>query len=100
MTEKYPDIAKHMDAVPKENVKSFVLDTEAVAWDKVANKILPFQVLSTRKRKDVAEIDIKVQVCVFAFDLLFLNGESLVRLPFKRRRQLLRDSFTEIEGQF
>jgi hypothetical protein len=42
-------------------------------------------VLSTRKRKDVAEADVKVQVCLFGFDLLYLNGESLVTRPFQVR---------------
>ena len=35
----------------------------------------PFQELSRRKRKDVKVEDITVQVCLFAFDLLYLNGE-------------------------
>jgi|TARA_B110001469_G_C9433426_1_gene220070 DNA ligase-1 len=36
------------------------------------------QVLSTRKRKDADVDDLKVQVCVFAFDMLYLNGELSV----------------------
>ena len=90
MSEKYPDIMETMNLVPKKNVTSFVMDSEAVAWDTEKQHILPFQVLSTRKRKvlhdsgfrsvlmanqDVSTSDIKVQVCVFAFDLLYLNGE-------------------------
>lgn len=59
----------------KESTQSFVLDAEAVAWDPVAGKILPFQELSKRKRKDVKVEDIRVRVCLFAFDLLYLNGE-------------------------
>jgi hypothetical protein len=39
-------------------------------------------------------------VCVFAFDLLYLNGESLVKEPLRRRSQLLRESFETVEGQF
>ena len=54
-------------------MQSCVIDTEAVAWDTEKGEILPFQVLSTRKRKDASESDIKVQVCLFAFDLLYLN---------------------------
>ena len=50
-----------------------MIDGEAVAWDVEKGEILPFQVLSTRKRKDASESSITVQVCVFAFDLLYLN---------------------------
>lgn len=52
-----------------------MLDTEAVAIERSTGKLLPFQELSKRKRKDVKLEDIEVKVCLFAFDLLFLNGE-------------------------
>jgi len=48
---KYPDIVERIPRIAKSDVTSFVLDCEAVAWDKVNQCILPFQVLSTRKRK-------------------------------------------------
>lgn len=41
-----------------------------------------------------------MKVAVFAFDLLYLNGEPLVRKAFKERRELLKKSFKEIEGEF
>lgn len=99
-TSKYPDIIARIEAVKKDTVKSFILDTEAVAWDREKKQILPFQILSTRKRKDANEADIKVQVCVYMFDLLYFNGESLVERPFAERRQLMMENFTECEGEW
>uniref|UniRef100_A0A1A8JS21 DNA ligase n=1 Tax=Nothobranchius kuhntae TaxID=321403 RepID=A0A1A8JS21_NOTKU len=99
-TSKYPDIISRIPKVKKDSVVSCVLDSEAVAWDREKKQIQPFQVLTTRKRKDVDASEIKVQVCVYAFDLLYLNGESLVRQPLCRRRALLRESFSEMEGEF
>ena len=46
------------------------------------------------------EKDIKVQVCVHAFDLLYLNGKSLVREPLRERRRLMHEHFNVVEGQF
>ena len=55
-----------------------MLDAEAVAIDRTSGKLMPFQELSKRKRKDVKVEDIQVRVCLFAFDLLYLNGEVSV----------------------
>lgn len=75
LSKKYPDILAKLNTWVKPETKSFVLDCETVAWDLVEKKVLPFQQLMTRKRKDVKVEDVKVKVCVFAFDLLFYNGE-------------------------
>ncbi|XP_006561015.1 DNA ligase 1 isoform X2 [Apis mellifera] len=99
-TSKYPDIIGRFKNTQGENVKSCILDCEAVAWDNDKKQILPFQILSTRKRKDANESDIKVQVCVFMFDLLYLNGEPLVQQPFIKRRELLKENFKEVIGEW
>ncbi|XP_048690785.2 DNA ligase 1 isoform X2 [Caretta caretta] len=99
-TSKYPDIISRIPKVKKGSLRSCILDAEAVAWDPEKRQIQPFQVLTTRKRKDVEAAEIKVQVCLYAFDILYLNGESLVKEPFSRRRQLLHESFVETEGEF
>lgn len=46
-----------------------------MAYDVKERKLMPFQELSKRKRKDVKLEDIQVRVHLFAFDLLYLNGE-------------------------
>lgn len=75
LSKKYPDILAKLYTWIKSETKSFVLDCETVAWDMVDKKVMPFQQLMTRKRKDVKVEDVKVKVCVFAFDMLFYNGE-------------------------
>ncbi|KAK5629692.1 hypothetical protein RRF57_005407 [Xylaria bambusicola] len=100
LSKKYPDILAKLDTWVKEGTKSFVLDCETVAWDVTEKKVLPFQQLMTRKKKDVKVEDVKVKVCVFAFDLLFLNGEAVVEKSLRERRELLHEAFSPVEGEF
>ncbi|ONI00933.1 hypothetical protein PRUPE_6G112300 [Prunus persica] len=87
-TGKFPDVVVAVSRLKKSSVTSFVLDCELVAYDRVKQKILPFQVLSTRARKNVAMSDIKVDVCIFAFDMLYLNGQPLIQEQLKVRREV------------
>lgn len=100
LSNKYPDILARLGTWIKSDTKSFVLDCETVAWDVAQKKVLPFQQLMTRKRKDVKVEDVKVKVCVFAFDLLFLNGEATVNKTLRERRELLQSAFNPVEGEF
>ncbi|KAI8084200.1 ATP-dependent DNA ligase [Gilbertella persicaria] len=100
MSVRYPDVMSTIHKWIKPKTTSFILDCEAVAWDKVEKKILPFQVLSTRKRKDVKEEDITVRVAMFAFDCLYLNGQSLLQKPLQERRARLKEAFQETENEF
>lgn len=101
MTQRYPDLVRVVESLKEENpnIKTLILDTECVAWDVENSKILPFQVLSTRKRKDVQEKDIKVQVCLFVFDILYYNGESLIHKSLGERREYMEEHLKPIEGK-
>ena len=84
----------------KPHVKSFVIDSEAVAFDKENKKLLPFQEITKRKRKDVKLEDIKVKVHLFAFDLLYFNGQPLLHKDLKERKKLLSENFNQVENEF
>ncbi|KAB1226787.1 DNA ligase 1 [Morella rubra] len=91
-TGKFPDVVIAVSRLKKSSVRSFVLDCELVAYDREKQKILPFQILSTRARKNVAVSDIKVDVCIFAFDILYLNGQPLLQEQLKIRREFCVES--------
>ena len=77
-TNKYPDLLEHIMRAKQSSVTSCVIDAEVVAYDRERNCLLPFQILSTRKRKvDSGDIgDEKVKVVLQAFDMLSINGRS------------------------
>lgn len=57
-------------------------------------------VLSTRARKDVNIEDVKIRVCLFAFDCLYLNDVSMINQPLDQRRKALRESFELTKTKF
>lgn len=100
MTEKYPDLVSLVPQIRGESVSSFILEGEVVAVDRETGDLQPFQVLTNRAKKNVELGDITVNVCLFSFDLMYLNGEPLLDRPFRERRELLRSLFVEIPNRF
>ena len=92
------------------DLTSFIMDAEIVAIDPMSGELKSFQELSNRARKDVNIKDIRVAVCIYAFDLMLLNaevrqpvdffmivfliiGQPLLGHSFRERRNLLRERF-------
>lgn len=96
MTESYPDVVKFVEEkIRSEKIESFILDCEIVAFDSKTNKIQPFQVLTTRARKNVNIEDISIKVCMFLFDIIHLNGQNEIHKTLDERRKVLKDNFAE-----
>jgi DNA ligase 1 len=55
-------------------MSSFIIDSEIVAIDPRDGGLRTFQELSNRARKNVQAVDVLVTVCVYTFDLMYLNG--------------------------
>ena len=100
MTDKYPDLVALVPKIRGESVSSFILEGEVVAIDQESGELKTFQTLTNRAKKDVAISAIKVDVCLFSFDLMYLNGESLLDRSFRERRSLLQSLFVEIPYRF
>ncbi|KAK4393580.1 DNA ligase 6, partial [Sesamum angolense] len=79
--------------------KSTFFSFQVVAIDRRNSKLMSFQELSSRERgsKDslIALDKIKVDICIFVFDIMFANGEQFLDLPLRQRRQYLKDLFGE-----
>ncbi|KAI1371241.1 ATP-dependent DNA ligase [Hypoxylon crocopeplum] len=100
MTDKYPDLVELVPKIRGEGVSSFIMEGEVVAVDRQTGELKNFQTLTNRARKDVAIGTITIDVCLFSFDLMYLNGQPLLDRPFRERRSLLRSLFTEIPHHF
>jgi len=100
MTQKYPDVLERLPRALAAGTVSFIIDCEAVAYDVEAQKLLPFQKLSNRAKKNVQLKDVAVQVKMFAFDILFLNGEPLLKKSLNERRKALHSAFVVVENEF
>ncbi|GAA5877862.1 hypothetical protein JCM16303_000264 [Sporobolomyces ruberrimus] len=102
MTQKYPDLIGTVAALVVRQAESntplrnFIIDCEVVAIDPNTGDFKTFQELSYRSKKDVELGDIKVRVGIFCFDLMFINDESLLSTPFRRRREILRTVFAPL----
>ncbi len=99
VTKQFPDVVQYV----KECVKAeeVIIDTETVGIDKETGKFLPFQRISRRiKRKyDIYQMMKEIPVTVFAFDIIYLNGESLIFKPLKERWEILKSVIEEKEGK-
>ncbi|KAK4443876.1 ATP-dependent DNA ligase [Podospora aff. communis PSN243] len=100
MTDKYPDLVALVPKIRGEGVQSFIMEGEVVAVDRSTGELKNFQTLTNRARKDVAIGSITIDVCMFAFDLMYLNGQPLLDRSFRERRDMLRSLFVEILHHF
>lgn len=87
-THQYPDIIEA--ATQQIAAASVILDGEAIGYNRETGEFLPFQETITRKRKyDVAETAKNIPLKYFVFDILYLNGKSLINFPLRERRKML-----------
>ena len=98
ITSQFPDIA--LLAQKQLTGKSYIVEGEIVAVDE-NGKLLPFQMLMQRRRKyEIQEYAKKIPVCLFLFDLLYLNGKSYLSESYAKRRAVLNKIVKEKENCF
>lgn len=88
VTYMYPDLVKGV----KKEIKAdeIICEGEAIGFDPYSGNFLPFQETVQRKRKhDIEEKAKEIPLKLFIFELLYLNGESMLHKPFQERRRRL-----------
>jgi len=90
VTKQFPEVVENVLKYVKGD--SFILDSEAIGYDKKTKKYTPFQAISQRiKRKyGIEKLCKELPVEVHVFDILHYNGKSVVNEPFKKRTAMLK----------
>jgi DNA ligase-1 len=88
VTESLPEIVQQVQHELK--VEEAILEGEVIAVGQDGNP-LPFQHLMRRFRRvyDIETMIKEIPVRLYLFDAIYIDGESLIRLPYMERRQKL-----------
>jgi DNA ligase-1 len=91
MSAMFPDL---VEALKKLKVDSVIFEGEAIVYDEDTDSFLPFQETVKRKRKhDIEEVAESLPLRLYLFDILYLNGHSVLGKGHEARRALLDELF-------
>ncbi len=90
VTKQFPEVTEYIKKYVKG--KSFILDSEAVGFERKTKGYRPFQEISQRIRRkyNIEELQKKLPVEINVFDIIYYNGKSMISKPFKKRTLLLK----------
>ena len=90
VTKQFPEVVDYIKKYVHE--KRFIIDSEAVGYDKKTGKYLPFQNISQRiKRKyGIEKMSKEMPVEVNVFDIINYKGKSVINKPFEERKKIIK----------
>ncbi|HOP55094.1 MAG TPA: ATP-dependent DNA ligase [bacterium] len=88
-TEMFPDL---VDGARKQiDSEKAIIEGEALAFNEEAQEFFPFQVTVQRKRKyQIETMMVDLPLKLFAFDLLYVDGEDYTSRPYIERKERLK----------
>lgn len=92
LTDNFFDVGERL----MQNLKGSeaIVEGECVAIDPDTGNMLPFQMVTHRRRKHGLDSAIRdIPVKIFMFDILYLDGRDLTNLPYEKRREILSQAF-------
>ncbi len=95
-TPMFPELLE--GALSEVKGKTAILDSEALAYNPESEEFLPFQETTKRRRKyDIEDFAKKLPLKAFVFDIMYLDGKSLVDLPLEERMKVLAKALPEAQ---
>lgn len=90
VTKQFPEVEEYIKKYVTGD--SFILDSEAVGFDKKTKEYKVFQDISQRIRRkyNINKLKEKLPVEINVFDILYYEGKSLLDEPFKKRSKRIR----------
>lgn len=89
MTHMFPEIIE--GTLRQIKAETVILDSEALAYQPESEEFLPFQETTKRRRKhNIEEVAKQLPLKAFVFDILYLDGKSLLDTPLKERMLFLK----------
>jgi DNA ligase-1 len=100
VTNQFPDVVGW--AKEALQAKECIVEGEILAVDMKTREPRPFQQLSRRIRRkhEIEEMEKQIPVRIDLFELLWLNGESLMKQPLVERWAALQKVVEPIKGKF
>jgi DNA ligase 1 len=94
VTNQFPEVKEYIQKYIKGD--SFIIDSEAVGYDKKTKRYTDFQQISQRIRRkhNIKEMENKLPVEINVFDILYYNGKSQLDVPLKKRREIIEKIIT------
>lgn len=97
MSQMFPDLKK---IVADLEVKNIIFEGEAIVYDEATETFLPFQQTVKRKRKHgVDQVSQELPLRLYIFDLLYLNGQSMLEKSHKLRRQAMQQVLHNLDTE-
>ncbi len=89
-TLMFPELIE--GAIKQIKAKTAILDSEALAFNPSSDEFLPFQETTKRRRKyGIEEMSKSLPLKAFVFDVMYIDGKSLIDLPLRERIKKLEE---------
>lgn len=90
MTHMFPELIE--GTLKQVKAHTVILDSEAMAYQPASQEFLPFQETTKRRRKhNIESVAQELPLKAFVFDILYVEGKSLIDTPLSERMEIMRE---------